>query len=60
MAGGSDLTGDTAGEGFGNRSAGAGDVDGDGYDDLIVGAWQGWRAGDLRRTRASTPARTAA
>jgi len=34
------LTGDTAGEGFGIGPADAGDVDGDGYDDLIVGAWQ--------------------
>ena len=34
------LTGETAGEGFGIGPADAGDVDGDGYDDLIVGAWQ--------------------
>jgi hypothetical protein len=34
------LTGDTAGEGFGIGPANAGDVDGDGHDDLIVGAWQ--------------------
>ena len=34
------LTGDTAGEGFGIGPAAAGDVDGDGYDDLIIGAWQ--------------------
>jgi hypothetical protein len=34
------LTGETVGEGFGIGPAAAGDVDGDGYDDLIVGAWQ--------------------
>jgi hypothetical protein len=34
------LTGETAGEGFGIGPANAGDVDGDGHDDLIVGAWQ--------------------
>jgi hypothetical protein len=34
------LTGETVGEGFGIGPATAGDVDGDGYDDLIVGAWQ--------------------
>jgi len=34
------LTGETAGEGFGIGPADAGDVDGDGHDDLIVGAWQ--------------------
>jgi FG-GAP repeat protein len=34
------LTGETAGEGFGTCPAPAGDVDHDGHDDLIVGAWQ--------------------
>lgn len=34
------LTGETAGEGFGTCPAPAGDVDRDGHDDLIVGAWQ--------------------
>ena len=47
------LTGETAGEGFGIGPANAGDVDGDGYDDLIVGAWQYARRGDLRRPRLS-------
>jgi hypothetical protein len=34
------LTGETAGEGFGTSPAVAGDVDGDGVPDLIVGSWQ--------------------
>jgi hypothetical protein len=34
------LTGETQGEGFGIGPAAAGDVDGDGRPDLIVGAWQ--------------------
>jgi hypothetical protein len=34
------LTGDTAGEGFGTSPSVAGDVNGDGHADLIVGAWQ--------------------
>ena len=34
------LTGATKGEGFGTSPSSAGDVDGDGHDDLIVGAWQ--------------------
>ncbi|MDB6091388.1 MAG: repeat-containing protein [Gammaproteobacteria bacterium] len=34
------LTGESAGDGFGTSPANAGDVDGDGRADLIVGAWQ--------------------
>ncbi|MCB1633908.1 MAG: FG-GAP repeat protein [Xanthomonadales bacterium] len=34
------FTGETAGEGLGTTLAVAGDVDGDGHADLIVGAWQ--------------------
>ncbi len=34
------LTGEGAGDGFGIGPADAGDVDEDGHDDLIVGAWQ--------------------
>jgi hypothetical protein len=34
------LTGETAGEGFGTSPSIAGDVDGDGHADLVVGAWQ--------------------
>ncbi len=34
------LTGETEGEGFGTSPSVAGDVDGDGHADLIVGAWQ--------------------
>ncbi len=34
------LTGETPGEGFGTSPSAAGDVDGDGRADLIVGAWQ--------------------
>jgi hypothetical protein len=34
------LTGETAGEGFGTSQSNAGDVNGDGHADLIVGAWQ--------------------
>ena len=32
--------GENAGDGFGIGSAEAGDIDGDGHDDLIIGAWQ--------------------
>ena len=34
------LTGENAGDGFGIGSADVGDVDKDGHDDLLVGAWQ--------------------
>jgi hypothetical protein len=34
------LAGEAAGDGFGIGVADAGDVDGDGYDDLVIGAWQ--------------------
>ncbi len=34
------LSGEAAGDGFGIGPADAGDVDGDGHDDLVVGAWQ--------------------
>ncbi len=33
------LEGEDAGDGFGVDVAGAGDIDGNGYDDLLVGAW---------------------
>lgn len=35
-----ELTGEQAGDGFGIGSADVGDVNRDGYDDLLVGAWQ--------------------
>ncbi len=34
------FTGEAAGDGFGIGTADAGDVDDDGHDDLIIGAWQ--------------------
>jgi len=34
------LTGEAAGDGFGIGPADAGDVDGDGHADLVIGAWQ--------------------
>jgi hypothetical protein len=34
------LTGENAGDGFGIGSAEAGDVNGDGHEDLVLGAWQ--------------------
>ena len=35
-----ELTGESEGDGFGIGTAVTGDVDGDGHDDLIIGAWQ--------------------
>jgi hypothetical protein len=34
------FTGETAGEGFGTSPSMAGDVDGDGHADILIGAWQ--------------------
>ena len=34
------LTGEVPGDGFGIGVADAGDVDGDGHDDMVIGAWQ--------------------
>jgi hypothetical protein len=34
------IAGEAAGDGFGIGPADAGDVDGDGHDDLVIGAWQ--------------------
>jgi hypothetical protein len=34
------VTGEASGDGFGIGPADAGDVDGDGHDDLVIGAWQ--------------------
>jgi hypothetical protein len=38
------LTGEAAGDGFGIGVADAGDVDGDGHADLVIGAWQNHEA----------------
>ena len=54
------LTGETAGEGFGTSPSVAGDVDGDGHADLIVGAWQyAGAATSAADAPICTPARTA-
>jgi hypothetical protein len=46
------LTGEQAGEGFGIGPARTGDVDGDGFDDLVIGSWQyggaAWSGGRVR------------
>jgi len=39
------LTGEYAGDGFGIGTAEAGDVNGDGKDDLVIGAWQNGEGG---------------
>jgi hypothetical protein len=46
------LTGDAAGEGFGTSPSVAGDVDGDGRPDLIIGSWQ-YSAAAIGAGRAS-------
>ncbi len=48
------LTGAAAGDLFGVSVAGAGDVNGDGYDDVIVGAYLNDAAGAMRAERMST------
>ena len=52
------LTGETPGEGFGIGPSTAGDVDGDGRPDLIVGAWQYAGAAVSAAARTSIPGRT--
>jgi hypothetical protein len=58
------LMGEAAGDGFGNSLASAGDISGDGFDDVIVGAYQNDAGGsdagraylfDLNRYHLSSP-----
>jgi hypothetical protein len=46
------MTGEAAGDYFGFSAGTAGDVNGDGYDDVIVGAYQSWPGGIRKAGRA--------